>query len=455
MVYLTDDRESVKFSTGMFFYFILPPIIFAAGYNLKSKNFFLNFGYISLYGFLGTFLSFITLGLLAIFLNANGALPSDLTLTTRDCLLLACVLTATDTVAAISVIKEEKYPKLNSILFGEGVLNDAVSIVLFRTVESVGDSFGVFEGFELVWSFMYVLVISITLGMGFGLLCSILIKRTPNINKHPERETTLVIMMGYLAYVVSELLDFSGIMTIFICGVTMNHYAWYNLSIKSQQGTKLAFNVLAQGAEAFTFTYLGMTATTVGSDNWSFLFLICMLVAMMIARGASVFISSAFVYFLQCRRFGLDLKNILVIWFSGLIRGAVAFALVLQISSDNEGVLVTTTMGISLLTTLVFTNILVPFTKFIGLEETAAEKIYFELMAAQNSKQDEVFQRQVEESGLTWFHKKWLDIDEKYLKPIFGGEEEKPQQKTTWDRLWDEDDFEDTKMSNFYIYNRS
>ena len=37
---------------------------------------------------------------------------------------------------ALAIIKQEAYPKLSGVLFGEGVLNDAVSILLFRTVSA-------------------------------------------------------------------------------------------------------------------------------------------------------------------------------------------------------------------------------------------------------------------------------------------------------------------------------
>lgn len=56
---------------------------------------------------------------------------------TKECLLLAAVLCATDTVAALTIVKEKSFPTLNSILFGEGVVNDAISILLFRAVEKL------------------------------------------------------------------------------------------------------------------------------------------------------------------------------------------------------------------------------------------------------------------------------------------------------------------------------
>jgi len=46
------------------------------------------------------------------------------------CSLLCC----TDVVAAISIIKYEEQPKLFSLVFGEGITNDAVCIILFNTV---------------------------------------------------------------------------------------------------------------------------------------------------------------------------------------------------------------------------------------------------------------------------------------------------------------------------------
>jgi NhaP-type Na+/H+ or K+/H+ antiporter len=114
----------------------LPPIIFAAGYNLKKKNFISNFGYITLFGVFGTIISFVALSSMIIFWNdLLHSEQSDLKLMTKECLLLSAILCASDTVAALTIVKEKSYPTLNSILFGEGVVNDSVSILLFRAVE--------------------------------------------------------------------------------------------------------------------------------------------------------------------------------------------------------------------------------------------------------------------------------------------------------------------------------
>lgn len=58
----------------------------------------------------------------------------------KDILLFSAVISATDTVAALTFIKEDKDPKLFAILFGEGVLNDAVCIVLYRIIKEFTSS---------------------------------------------------------------------------------------------------------------------------------------------------------------------------------------------------------------------------------------------------------------------------------------------------------------------------
>jgi NhaP-type Na+/H+ or K+/H+ antiporter len=49
----------LKFNKDVFFDFLLPPIVFAAGFNMSSRRkFFENFANISLFGVIGTFVAF-------------------------------------------------------------------------------------------------------------------------------------------------------------------------------------------------------------------------------------------------------------------------------------------------------------------------------------------------------------------------------------------------------------
>ena len=54
----TDITKMVTFDDNLFFYFCLPPIVFASGYNMKRQMFFANFPNILCFGLFGTLITF-------------------------------------------------------------------------------------------------------------------------------------------------------------------------------------------------------------------------------------------------------------------------------------------------------------------------------------------------------------------------------------------------------------
>lgn len=58
VIFFIQDLPDYEFNEEIFFYGLLPPMIFSGGYNLKKSTFFKNFSYISLFGALGTVMTF-------------------------------------------------------------------------------------------------------------------------------------------------------------------------------------------------------------------------------------------------------------------------------------------------------------------------------------------------------------------------------------------------------------
>lgn len=50
----------MQFSDDLFFYFCLPPIVFASGFNMQRKKFFANIRNIVLFGLVGTIIAFVS-----------------------------------------------------------------------------------------------------------------------------------------------------------------------------------------------------------------------------------------------------------------------------------------------------------------------------------------------------------------------------------------------------------
>ena len=71
---------------------------------------------------------------------------------------------------------------------------------------------------------------SLTIGLIFGLGSALVTKNYRSLAKKPIIETALCFCFAYLAYVVSEIVHASGIITLLVSGILMAHYTWYNLS---------------------------------------------------------------------------------------------------------------------------------------------------------------------------------------------------------------------------------
>ena len=78
--------------------------------------------------------------------------------------------------------------------------------------------------------FLMLGIVSILLGCVFGCMQSYLMKKVRSLTRDPVAECAIIFAVGYISYVVAELLHQSGIITLLFSGITMSHYGWYNLS---------------------------------------------------------------------------------------------------------------------------------------------------------------------------------------------------------------------------------
>ena len=113
-VIVTVTGEAVRFDNDLFFYLVLPPIIFSAGYNLKRKRFFKYAKEILIMGIGNTMLSFFFMATMAKFYSVSvkavyslGFVMTEATFNSLDyslswiqAFLLASVLSASDEVSA-------------------------------------------------------------------------------------------------------------------------------------------------------------------------------------------------------------------------------------------------------------------------------------------------------------------------------------------------------------------
>ncbi|KAE8735001.1 Sodium/hydrogen exchanger 2 [Hibiscus syriacus] len=252
-----------------------------------------------------------------------------------------------ESITALAIIPSEEeaiFPQLygnhtdwcSCLVFGEGVVNDATSVVLFNAIQSFDlSNISTTIALQFVGNFLYLFISSTLLGVLAGLLNAFIIKKLYFGRHSTDREAAIMILMAYLSYMFAELFYLSAILTVFFCGIVMSHYTWHNVTESSRVTTKHAFATLSFVAEIFIFLYVGMDALDV--EKWRVIsdtpgksvgVSSILLGLILVGRAAFVFPLS-FVSNLtkkaQYEKIGF--KQQVTIWWAGLMRGAVSIAL--------------------------------------------------------------------------------------------------------------------------------
>lgn len=367
VILLTTQGKSshiLLFNQELFFIYLLPTIIFNAGFQVKKKQFFRNFTTIMLFGAIGTLISFAIIwsGTLYLFkrLDINF-------LDMGDYLALGAIFSATDSVSSLQVINQDETPLLYSLVFGEGVVNDATSVVLFIAIQKF-DPVTSTVVIESIGYFLYLFLTSTVLGFGVGLLSSYTLKKLYFGRHSTDREVAMMILMAYLSYMMAELFRLSGILTVFFCGVVMSHYTWYNMTESSKITTRHTFATFSFVAEIFIFLYVGMDALDiekwkiVGKRPWTSVGVSLILLSLvLVGRAAFVFPLSLISNLTEkSESEKISWKQQAAIWWAGLKRGAVSMALAYsQFTSSghtqlqDNAVIITSTISVVLFTNLV------------------------------------------------------------------------------------------------------
>jgi NhaP-type Na+/H+ or K+/H+ antiporter len=221
--------EFVSFSTTLFFIGLLPPIIFNSGYQIKHHLFFANMGGITSLAFYGTGFSAFFVGL---FLWLSGKLSLTFQISFMEALCFGSLISATDPVSTLAVFSELKVdPHLFYLVFGESVLNDAIGISLFDTTkEFVGEEMTAEATIAAIAIFIMTFSLSCLIGYGSGVLSAGLFKAV-DLSHHPIILMTVFFTIVYIPFLISEVLQLSGIVTILFSAITLKRYCVHSIPL--------------------------------------------------------------------------------------------------------------------------------------------------------------------------------------------------------------------------------
>ncbi|XP_012972111.1 sodium/hydrogen exchanger 8 isoform X2 [Mesocricetus auratus] len=394
-------------------------------------NFFQNIGSITLFAVFGTTISAFVVGGGIYFLGQADVI-SKLNMT--DSFAFGSLISAVDPVATIAIFNALHVdPVLNMLVFGESILNDAVSIVLTNTAEGLSkkhmsDVSGWQTFSQALGYFLKMFFGSAALGTLTGLISALVLKHI-DLRKTPSLEFGMMIIFAYLPYGLAEGISLSGIMAILFSGIVMSHYTHHNLSPVTQILMQQTLRTVAFLCETCVFAFLGLSIFSF-PHKFEISFVIWCIVLVLFGRAVNIFPLSYLLNFFRDHK--ITPKMMFIMWFSGL-RGAIPYALSLHLgleSMEKRQLIGTTTIVIVLFTILLLGGSTMPLIRLVDIEDARARRrskkdvnlsktekmgnaIESEHLSELTEEEYEAhYIRQQDLKGFMW-------LDAKYLNPFF------------------------------------
>jgi CPA1 family monovalent cation:H+ antiporter len=208
---------SVTFDPQLFLLLFIPPLLFADGWRIPKREFFMRRRSILLLAFGLVFMTVLAVGYFVHALVSTVSLPVAFA--------LAAVLSPTDAVALAGIAGKNRIPPhLMHILEGEALMNDASGLVALKFAIAAALT-GMFSLREASISFVIIAAGGLAMGAAVSWLFSIAIRRLLGVTREgdPAPGVVLTLLIPFAAYLFAEHFHCSGILAAVAAGMMMNY----------------------------------------------------------------------------------------------------------------------------------------------------------------------------------------------------------------------------------------
>ncbi|XP_064526825.1 sodium/hydrogen exchanger 5 isoform X1 [Pseudopipra pipra] len=415
-------KAEYQLEPNMFFLFLLPPIVLDSGYFMPSRLFFDNIGAILTYAVVGTLWNSFATGTALWGLHRAGLMDPGVEAGLMDFLLFGSLISAVDPVAVLAVFEEVHVNEtLFIIVFGESLLNDAVTVVLYKVFNSFVElgpaHIHATDYVKGVASFFLVSLGGTAVGLLFAFLLALITRFTKRVR---IIEPLFVFLLAYVAYLAAEMVSLSSILAVTFCGICCKKYVEANISQKSRTTVKYTMKTLASSSETIIFMFLGISAVDTSKWAWDTALVLGTLFFILLFRAVGVVLQTHVLN--RFRLIPLDRIDQVVMSYGGL-RGAVAFALVILLDREKvkaKDYFVATTIVVVFFTVIVQGLTIKPLVTWLKvkrsdhhkptLNEELHEHAFDHILAA--------VEDIVGHHGYHYWRDKWEQFDKKYLSQL-------------------------------------
>jgi CPA1 family monovalent cation:H+ antiporter len=260
------------------------------------------------------------------------------------CATLGAIVSPPDAISARAVLQRVKLPRrLQILLEGESLLNDASGLVLFRLAIAAGVT-GAFNTVDAAESFLLLAAGGAVVGIVVGTIWVLFVKRL--------RDEYLMIaattLLAWTSYLLGEQIHVSGVIATVTTGLIASWHQHTVFSASTRMRGTSFWTVIVFLMEAAVFVLIGLSLRGVVERGGGFgvvtatmgLPILVILIALTLARFGWVFGSDLVIKL--CNILGLDrytplgIRGVTVIGWAG-VRGVVTLALALSVPEGFPG----------------------------------------------------------------------------------------------------------------------
>ncbi|MDD2900186.1 MAG: sodium:proton antiporter [Desulfuromonadaceae bacterium] len=240
------------------------------------------------------------------------------------CLLFGALISPTDPVAVIGILKTAGVPKsLETKIAGESLFNDGIGVVVFMIILELALSGGEVTLRSVSMLILEEAVGGVLFGLLLGLLAYYMLKKINNYQV--EAIITLAMVMG--GYALADRIHTSGPIAIVVAGLLIgNHGRAFAMSGLTRQRLDDFWELMDEILNALLFMMIGLEVLIMPFTKGLFVAGLLAIVITLLARLASV--GGAVLFMRMFRSFSPGVVRILT-W--GGLRGGISVALALSI----------------------------------------------------------------------------------------------------------------------------
>lgn len=317
-----------KIDPHLILFVFLPTLIFEAAFAMDVHTFKKSFTNAFLLAVPGIIIALVLTA--AIIIGLKGAGLGFAGWGWPLALLFGAVVSATDPVAVVALLKElGASKKLGTLIEGESLLNDGTAIVIFMVLLATITGAG--SDTSPVVEFLRVALGGVLVGVFFGWLTIRWVKKVFN---DALIEITVIVAAAYLTFFVAEhFLHVSGVLGLVALGLMMAGIGRTRISPEVEHFLHEFWELAAFIANTLIFVIVGVViANNSQFTADDFLKLAIIYIGVHIVRAIVI----ALLYPIMRRAgYGLPKKDAIVVWY-GALRGAIGLALALIVAAETS-----------------------------------------------------------------------------------------------------------------------